>query len=477
MICFAVFQCYAFSTLYAQAGKEKLNSLIEELRSNRDLRGATISLKAVDMSTGKEVYAYQSNINMIPASLQKLVTTGAGFIVLGSNYRFSTLLACSGTLVDSTLTGNIYIIGGGDPVLGSDSFRQTVPDSLFSRFRQALKRKGVNSFNGSIIPVAARLEAARIHPSWEWEDIGSYYGTGASGLNFHENSFTLRLKAEGMSPEKLSMTGDLPASCIIAQSIVPVHADSACDLTVYSSPLSMNYLVAGNLPSSGREYKVDAALSSPENECAERFVRFLAERGFPGGYFAGETMYDYPDEQFDTVYVETSPRYADLAKRCNKHSNNLYAESIFKSIAGMSETEPSFKTCAGIITALLKNRGLNTDGIRIVDGSGLSRRNFMTADFMCEYLRMIAVAVPDFETYLPAAGEGTLQTFMSGYKTRNRVRLKSGSMSGVLNYAGYVKNSHNRTVCLTIMLNNFTCKSGVARRKIEQIVDLIAEIN
>ena len=465
------------SALQAQSSiAGKLANYIDELHQDKDLCGASISLKVIDAASGAKIADYRSDLKMIPASIQKLITTGTGFVVLGNEYRFTTLLACSGKVRDSVLTGKLYIIGGGDPCLGSESFEQTVPDSVFLRFVQALKRKGINKLEGQIIPVAASLVQERVHPSWEWEDIGAYYGAGVSGLNFCENSFAIQLKATGMYPENLSITGDFPFDSKLTSSLVPVHRDSACNAAVYSSPLGLTYSLEGKVPSSGKEYKLGAALRNPGIECAVRFARFLDAHGFSGGYTIAEAIFVEPSEQIDLVYTETSPKYSDIAWKTNAYSNNVYADAIFETISKTLTGESSYEKSAQAVTATLKSMGLDTDRIRISDGSGLSRRNLMTSDFMCDYLRAIARLVPDFENYLPTpGGEGTLKTFMAGHSAHARIKLKSGSMNGVLNYAGYVKNPRGETRCLTVMINNFTCKTATVRKKMERIISIIAE--
>jgi D-alanyl-D-alanine carboxypeptidase/D-alanyl-D-alanine-endopeptidase (penicillin-binding protein 4) len=466
------------STLYSQSSVAvKLAAYIDELQRDKDLLGASLSFKVVDLASGAKIASYRSDTRLIPASIQKLLTTGAGFIVLGKQHTFNTLLASSGTVSDSVFTGKIYLVGGGDPCFGSESFERTVPDSVFTRFAHALKRKGINKIHGKIIPVAAGLASERAHPSWEWEDIGAYYGAGVSSLNFCENSFDITLKASDMLPENLSISGNFPFDLSLTSSLIPVHRDSSCTAAVYSSPTcSTVYYLEGEVPSSGKEYKLSAALRNPEAESAFCFARFLENHGFSGGFTASEPIFVEPKEQLTEIFTEISPEYSDIALKTNVYSNNIYADAIFKAVSKSLTGESTYEKSARALASVFKSLGLDVDKIRITDGSGLSRRNLMTADFMCDYLRAITQVIPDFENYIPyPGGEGTLKNFMLGHRARSRIRLKSGSMNGVLNYAGYIKNKQGKTLCFTVMVNNFTCKTAVIRKKIEQIVEIVAE--
>jgi D-alanyl-D-alanine carboxypeptidase/D-alanyl-D-alanine-endopeptidase (penicillin-binding protein 4) len=163
-------------------------------------------------------------------------------------------------------------------------------------------------------------------------------------------------------------------------------------------------------------------------------------------------------------------------------SSNLFADAVFKNISKLKTGEASFAKSSAYMNSSLKTLKLNTQDIRIVDGSGLSRHNFMTAGFMCEYLRTIKLHVPDFHLSLPSPGtdKSTLRYFMSSYsgdESKKRIFLKSGSMSGILNYAGYVFNKKGETVCLAIMINNFTCKTKELRPRLERLIYLISEID
>ena len=152
--------------------------------------GCIISMLAVNMR-GDTIAQRNSTYSMIPASVTKTVTTALALKELGPNFRFETSIAYSGH-IDSTgiLHGDIYIVGGADPTLASTLPRQV---SVFNIWHRAVKAAGIDSIAGSVIGDDRFFPDEAAAGSWELGDLGTYYGSGASGLSFHENYISLRI--------------------------------------------------------------------------------------------------------------------------------------------------------------------------------------------------------------------------------------------------------------------------------------------
>ncbi|MCF6243071.1 MAG: D-alanyl-D-alanine carboxypeptidase, partial [Bacteroidales bacterium] len=103
---------------------QPVKDALKLLKSDKDLKNASISFLATEISTGKTIAELNSNQGMIPASTQKLFTTATILELTGINYRFKTTIQYSGTIdtLTKTLKGNLIIQGGGDPTLGSRYF-------------------------------------------------------------------------------------------------------------------------------------------------------------------------------------------------------------------------------------------------------------------------------------------------------------------------------------------------------------------
>ncbi|MDR0385648.1 MAG: D-alanyl-D-alanine carboxypeptidase/D-alanyl-D-alanine-endopeptidase [Prevotellaceae bacterium] len=466
------------------SAESKLKEYVNSIICDRRLRGVFFSLKLVGLETGETIFEHNPELKMIPASIQKAITAGIGFMNLGVNYTFKTSVFYDGTVTaDSVLNGNLYIEGGGDPSLGSKNFPENAPETVFSKIVRELKNAGISGINGTITVDDSYFDGVRatsetIHPSLEWEDMGSYYGTGVHGLNFCENSFKVKISCR--EPDLAHISTEYPFSGFIMPDIISditvIHRDSLPDVMPFSSPAAGQYILRGEMPA-GKETELNCALQNP----AGVFVFWLRNCLSASGITVYNRMDSVSSSEKHLLTEINSPSYYEIAKYANYRSNNLFADAVFRNISKIKTGEASFSKSAANMNSLLKALNLDTQDIRIVDGSGLSRHNLITAEFMCEYLRTIKRHVPYFHLSLPSPGSdrSTLKSFMSNYSdnnTKQRIFLKSGSMTGVLNYAGYITCKSGETVCVTIMMNNFTCKAKELKPEIEQLVYLISQL-
>ena len=377
------------------------------------LRGSVWGAFAIT-SDGDTLVNVNGGVRMLPASNMKLVTTGAALCRLGPDFRFSTRLACSGEMVDSTLVGDVFIVGGGDPSL-CDHYRQT-GDSLetFISWREMLLRRGIRSVNGRIVADNRYFDGDDILGDWSIEDICTDYSSGASGLSIADN-----------------------LSCDAEQA--PFHCASE-----FSFYLNMNGIPVSGSPSAGTFFPVDS---------------------------------------MEVLGVTESVSLATLIDVANHESENIYAEALFrqmgKAVSGSSSYDSSRKALTGIINGM----GISTSGVRFADGSGLSRKNYVTPEFMAAFLRKMS-GTKDFAVYfnsLPGPGTGTLKYRLSGQpeSLRSRIYMKSGTMTGVRCFSGYIlpsKNNSGNMIAFSIMFNNFLVPGSVlAPIMDEMIVRLAAE--
>lgn len=151
-------------------------------------------------------------------------------------------------------------------------------------------------------------------------------------------------------------------------------------------------------------------------------------------------------------------------------SDNQYAEALFRTFAVENGRKGSLEEAAGQETRLWKKDKAPMQGVNIVDGSGLSRHNRVTADFMAHVLRQ-GSSDPYYASFFPLAGqEGTLKRFLSGTPLEGYVALKTGSMNGIQCYAGYkLDDDYVPTHIIVVMLNEMEDRAS-ARNVVEKIL-------
>jgi D-alanyl-D-alanine carboxypeptidase/D-alanyl-D-alanine-endopeptidase (penicillin-binding protein 4) len=164
--------------------------------------------------------------------------------------------------------------------------------------------------------------------------------------------------------------------------------------------------------------------------------------------------------------------------RLMKTSQNLYAETLLKTIGGATG-EPTFENGRKVAGETLMPWGVAPAGLVQVDGSGLSRYNYLTPGTLVTLLTHITrddrLRLP-FEASLPIAGrDGTLAGRMRGTAAEGNARAKSGTLANVRSLAGYVTSADGQALVFAIVANNFGTMPEVAIAAIDAIVVRLAE--
>ncbi|MDR0754574.1 MAG: D-alanyl-D-alanine carboxypeptidase/D-alanyl-D-alanine-endopeptidase [Prevotellaceae bacterium] len=450
---------------------------------DNDLTNAVWSVSVADAQSGEILFEHNSQYCLLPASNMKIVTSGIGLLLLGADYTFKTKLEYTGDIVDSTLDGNIYITGGGDPSLGSAVYENTVPDTVFSKWLQAVKTLGINNIKGRIIADTRFFDDENRPGSWEFDDIGTDYGAGISGIQFADNKCKLYIKPAASVDKKPSLDSVRPYIPEILWENYLVSTDSINDtgINIFSSPYSQRALLTGKVLTNSHSKTVSAAIPNPAYTCAWYFNRYLNQNGILTSNrmeILERRMSNASNQKRKHFYTYNSPAYTEIICETNKNSNNSFAETILKTIGVESGNDGSIYEGRKLIAAKLKDMNVATDGFQQSDGSGLSRHNFVTTKFLCEYLSAMynSAVYDDFIQSFPVAGvDGTMKNMLKNTAAEGNVKAKSGSLSAVRSYSGYLTTKAGKDLCFSFIFNNFACKSAIITAKIEKLMILLSE--
>lgn len=403
------------------------------------------SFYAVNCETNEVVADHQSDLPFVPASCMKIVTTGAALHLLKPEMRLETHLQYDGFIdAEGTLQGNLYICGGGDPCLGSGR----TPSSLswemqLETWVEALSQKGIKKIAGAILADASAWEKAQAVPSWNWEDVGNYYGAGASALSFHENHYRLFFKPgknQGDCTEIVRLEPPLSSLTLINEVTTgPLNSgDGAC---IYGMELAPLQIVRGTIPAGVEEFCIKGAIPDPATTCAA----FLTQASLKSG-IAIEGRSLPPSKERTTFHTTYSPTIQEIAHITNQESLNLYAEHLLKKMGLLVQKEGSTNAGIQAVTAFWHSQGLNLEGFHMADGSGLSRKNGLSAKHLVSILLTLKHSpyFPLFFESLPQKAPGC--------------RGKSGSMAQVKCYAGFMD-----TIAFAIMVNQESAVEATAK--------------
>jgi D-alanyl-D-alanine carboxypeptidase/D-alanyl-D-alanine-endopeptidase (penicillin-binding protein 4) len=238
--------------------------------------------------------------------------------------------------------------------------------------------------------------------------------------------------------------------------------------------------------------QVDCSNKYAEYTCAKYFTDWLRKKGVQCTKGAGDVklkkdwMSHEPKDSLIMIGSTESPALSRIIYTTNHASNNLYAETLFRTLGKTISGSANYESSATALESVLRNMGVDTSrGLRIKDGSGLSRQNYVSADFYCRFLEEMMHS-PVFEEYvasLPSpGGDGTLQFNMKSYpaELRSRIKAKSGSMNGIRCYSGYIiptEGTKSETIVFSILTGNCTSPTWKVRPLLDKLMAALAEIN
>ena len=439
---------------------------------------------------------YNRTLKMVPASNVKLLTTGLALTRLGPGMQFETVLAHSGTLSDGVLDGDLYIIGGGDPTIASKS---KCADSLaltFSRWKALLDARGIKTIKGRVIGDSRFFKRPGHGMSWQVEDLGYYYGASPSGLNFFENSqtFSLAPGPQGEAPVIKPLYPDTPWMNYVNSAVT---GPSGTSNTVYYINTEFGPFgeFQGNYPVDRKPTKLECSNPFGAYTCAYFFHNYLlcngisVEGGFadvsPQGNVRSDLLFsDLGDSAASVKDLRElgrslSPELWRIVKDTNYDSDNFYAETLFNmlsvSLFGHADRDSSQLAATELVSRL----GLRTENCcKQIDGSGLSRKNYVSPEFFVRFLKKM-YAGPVREYYLESLpSPGTESTLKYRFRwapdeLKSRIKMKSGSMNGVLCFSGYILSpdgDRSKTVVFSILTNNVTASSSTVASLLEDII-------
>ena len=446
------------------------------------MRGASFSLVVKDVQEGRTVYSYDTDRLQSPASVLKTVATATALEILGEDYRYPTTLEYDGILENGTLEGNLYIKGSGDPSLGSSHFALG-QNKFLSTWIAALQKAGIKHITGSVISDESIFDTEGVSIKWLREDMGNYYAPGSYGISIFDNMYKLSLQtgAAGTRPVLKGTEPDIPFIRFKNYlKAAPVSSDSAY---IIGAPLDDVRYLYGVLPANREAYVLKGDIPDPALYLARYLTDQLQQKGIrvdgsPSCYRIEVEENRWKKGERKEIVTTYSPTLREIASVCNHVSHNLYADALVKTVGlqykpRRNEMISSFGRGVQVVKEYWEKKGLDVFSLRMNDGSGLAPADKVSAGFMGELLVYMATesAVSDaFIASLPQAGiEGSVRNFLKGSKLQGKAHLKSGGITGVRSYAGYITKD-GKTYAVAVFSNNYSCPMSRMTRALEKLL-------
>lgn len=481
------FLMISFLAINFAQGQNKVQTAIDQFAASSHLKNASISFEVIDLSTGSTVASYHPETVLPTASTAKLFSTATALEILGENYRPKTRIYYEGK-IDSTgtLKGNLWIRGGGDPTLGSKYYcsKGHNRDFLYA-WADSLKKKGIKKIDGSIIADASEFGYEGAPDGWNWVDMGNYYGAGASGLTIFDNLIEYKFSVPskiGSQSKLVSLSPSVPD--LVVHNYVKARSGGGDNAYIYGAPYSLDRFVTGTLPAGSSAFIVKGSLPDPERQFAYELEKVLRELGIE---ITGElnTARDMEIKSGNWSYSKRTLLFAhegatlgSIVDKTNERSINLFAEHLVNLVGYETNGDGSTKNGLRVLENYWAKKWA-TKGMHVNDGSGLSRTNAISASNFTDLLKAMYTGKNGkrFEQSLPVAGvNGTMRNICKNQSGHGKIAAKSGSMTRIRSYAGYVNGVSGKKYAFALIVNNQTCSNSALIDKMEVVFNTIARL-
>ena len=362
------------------------------------------------------------------------------------------------------------IEGGGDPTFGSSFFPANSPETVLLRIKDELKKAGINEISGSIFIDKSRIPFPSNPAHRLWEDMANSYGATPSAITWRDNTFELDLS----SPQKI---GEL---CRVVDTRPKQNMEFDCQVVSASHNKDSAYIfgyeglpqweIKGSIPAGRNKFTIKGAIPNPAflfgTEVASIFSPAVAQN-----IVKEISNNEKTSGNFRKLFTIKSPPLSEIIKVINHRSNNLMTDHLFLALQDMPVSRSDYwDYSAQIVADFWKEKEIPVN-VKIYDGSGLSPRNILSSKFLVDVLLLMTNS-KNYNIYRSSFPIGGVSGNISGMWKKDawkgKVTAKSGSMGGVLCYAGYIRTGKGNDLVFSVMVNNFLCPTSEIRKAIEE---------
>ncbi|MDD3435651.1 MAG: D-alanyl-D-alanine carboxypeptidase/D-alanyl-D-alanine-endopeptidase [Candidatus Gastranaerophilales bacterium] len=410
------------------------NPISSAIRKADISNSALISVSFKEIPTGKTVYELNANTPMTPASVQKIVTVLPALNTLGKDYEFKTQLY-------KNKDNNLYIKLGADPYFTTADLKNMIrklPDCKI----YSTKAFYIDDFI---------LDNNEWGEGWQWDDDLNPLIPKFGSYNMDKNLLTINVLPTKPGAPADILTEVFYPTAFINNVVTGNKNEVKLERKNYISPDVIN---ADGVVLS------DMAIQIPVNYPRRYFIFRLEEllRRYKISYYGDFNKLKLPPNTY--LIAEVKHPMSSAIEDIFKRSNNMTAETVFK-IAGGQYTKAtgSIDAAVEMLNDYYKKLGINTDNIKIVDGSGVSKNNLLTADFVTEVLLKTSQNKDlNFKALMASPGEGTLSDRMLYFK--DALKAKTGTLTNTSSIAGYLSAKSGKNYAFCIMINDPKSKSA-----------------
>jgi D-alanyl-D-alanine carboxypeptidase/D-alanyl-D-alanine-endopeptidase (penicillin-binding protein 4) len=459
---------------------ERIERELAAALSAPELSHAVWSVLVQSLDTGEVLYRLNPDTLVVPASNQKIVSMATAAAELGWDYRYETRLETAAPIEAGTLRGDLVVVGTGDPSLNA---RHGDRDVAFKAFAEALRTAGVTRIEGRVVGDDNAFDDERYGGAWHLDYLAYGYAAPIGALQYNENvaDVTVTAGAEAGAEAQVLLQPDAN-DLVIVNRVKTAPAGTQAEIDIWRFPGQTELRVTGSIGMDAKPWTTKAAVDNP----TLYFARALRATLVAAGIEVVGPAVDIDDEpatgavERRAIATHQSPPLSEIGKVLMKVSQNLYAETVQKTLSarpGPASTSASRR----VQERILSGWGIAPGQYAIADGSGLSRVNFVSASMIMKILRAMArdpALAAAFEATLPIAGkDGTISGRMKATRAEDNARAKTGSLQRVRSLSGYVRTADNERLAFSIIANNFMTPTASIDAVVDHAVERLANFS
>lgn len=479
-----------------ETARSRIRAAVTDTIEAAPYAGAFWGIEVTNLRTGRRLFRHNPDHLFTPASNAKLLTAAAALKRLGPDYRYETRLYVDGPIRNGVLRGNLIVRGSGDPSLGGYHQRKD-PTQVFRRWADSLKAAGIARIQGDVIGDDDPFSDVPLGEGWSWNDVPHDYAAEVGGLVFNAN--TIEMEVSGRwpgAPARITWTPFETDFVRVVNQTRTVPQDSSSD-EEYDRPFEGNTFTVRSRVHPGEVQEEDLSVHDPTRYFLHVLREVLLREGIAVG---GEDVDvdqmplkpDYDAASVRRVGTYRSPPLREIVRTMNHESQNLYAEQLLRTLAVVNPPDTtsedlkvgSAELGAFAVRSELAEIGVDTSRVQVVDGSGLSRKNYVSPRAMTRLLEHMWVDTDParssaFYESLPIGGEeGTLEyRFRTGAPARGNVQAKTGTLSSVSSLSGYVTTETGTPLSFVVFCNHHLAESDAVRSAQDAIVNALARLS
>lgn len=453
---FVVVFCLCYTIANFAAGNQNSNELgkkIERVVTQSKVPRGDLSLivSYIDNQKSEIIYEVNSEQKKIPASISKLATAGAVLDQFPPGHKFKTVLGLDPDKISGeAYTGDLYLKGGGDPSFVSENMW-----FLVNQF----ERNQIKKIKGSIVVDDVLFDSVRFDESRQENRVDRAYDAPVGAMSFNWNSINIFVRPD-QSGKKPKVFLDPEVEIFTVDNRAQQNEGDKTDIFVERK--GSQIIVSGSIGKKSKEFVAYKNVEDPTDWSGRNLKLFLKHRGI---LVEGDVKAGVMPKSMKIVAEYESKAIEDVLADMNKFSNNYVAEMLTKNLSISGDDIGTLKKGMGKINDYLARIKMPKDQYYMINPSGLTRENKMSAKAMNHLLEVIHKdfkVFPEFLVSLPISGvDGTLKKRMKNEPAERWVRAKTGYLTGVVSLAGYAGRADGRVFQFAFIFNGSTDEARI----------------